>query len=88
MLSGWSVRMIRLAGAAGAAAVALALITFWLHRRLVRATRLSRPWSWIVDGVLVILWALAVIGAASGSYLDPSWARAPARRKCGGTVVS
>lgn len=60
------------------AAVALALITFWLHRRLVRATRLSRPWSWIVDGVLVILWALAVIGAASGSYLDPSWARAPA----------
>ncbi len=58
--------------------VVLALITFWLHRRLVRATRMPRPWSTFADVALVILCVLAVIGAGSGVLFDPAWARAPA----------
>ncbi|WP_072690051.1 metallophosphoesterase [Rhodococcus marinonascens] len=58
-------------------AVFLALMTWWLHRRLVRATRLPRPWSVIVDVILVVLWALAAIGVGSGDAFDPAWARAP-----------
>lgn len=53
-------------------AVFLALITFWLHRRLVRATALPRSWSVLVDASLVVMWALAVIGVATGRLLDPS----------------
>ncbi|MBD0863586.1 metallophosphoesterase [Gordonia sp. zg691] len=56
-------------------AVVFGLLTFWLHRRLVRATALARPWSIVVDIVLVGMWALALIGFASGRALDPSWAR-------------
>ncbi|MBA4020974.1 MAG: metallophosphoesterase [Gordonia sp.] len=55
----------------------LALVTFWLHRRLVRAPGLGRPWSIIVDAVLVSLWALVIIGIGSGEVFDPGWARIP-----------
>jgi uncharacterized protein len=58
-------------------AVVTALLTYWFHRRLVRATRLPRPWSAIVDSCLVVLWALAVIGIASGDQFDTTWARPP-----------
>lgn len=57
--------------------ILLALVSFWLHRRLVRATRLPRPWSLIVDIVLVVLWGLVVIGVGSGEVFAPSWARVP-----------
>ncbi|GAC67312.1 metallophosphoesterase [Gordonia soli] len=56
-------------------AVVLALITFWFHRRLVRATGLTRPWSLVADGALVLLYVLALIGVSSGVLLDPAWAR-------------
>ncbi|MCR8896016.1 metallophosphoesterase [Gordonia sp. GONU] len=56
-------------------AVLFGLLTFWLHRRIVRATALARPWSIVADGALVVLWALAVVGFESGRSLDPSWAR-------------
>ncbi|MBR7194172.1 metallophosphoesterase [Gordonia sp. SCSIO 19800] len=56
-------------------AVVFGLITFWLHRRMVRATAMPRPWSIIADVALVVLWALALIGFATGRVLDPSWAR-------------
>ncbi|AOW94646.1 metallophosphoesterase [Rhodococcus sp. WMMA185] len=55
----------------------MALLTWWLHRRLVRATELPRPWSVVVDVVLVALWVLASIGVGSGDVFDPGWARAP-----------
>ncbi|MCQ4120123.1 metallophosphoesterase [Rhodococcus tibetensis] len=58
-------------------AVVLALLTWWLHRRLVRATGLSRPWSVVVDALLVALWVLAVIGVGSGEVFDTGWARPP-----------
>lgn len=58
-------------------ATALALITFWIYRRVVRAPQLPRPWSLIVIGILVTGWALAVVGTASGRVLDPAWAAAP-----------
>ncbi|GAA1482643.1 metallophosphoesterase [Gordonia sinesedis] len=60
------------------AALFLALITFWLHRRLVRATGLPRPWSVAADLLLVVLWGLAVVGVATGRILDPQWFRIPA----------
>ncbi|GAC01374.1 hypothetical protein GONAM_25_00360 [Gordonia namibiensis NBRC 108229] len=56
-------------------AVFFGLITFWLHRRMVRATELPRPWSGVADVALTVMWALAVVGFASGRTLDPSWAR-------------
>ncbi|KAF0968058.1 MULTISPECIES: metallophosphoesterase [Gordonia] len=56
-------------------AVLFGLLTFWLHRRIVRATALARPWSIVADGALVVLWALALVGFESGRSLDPSWAR-------------
>lgn len=55
----------------------LALVTFWLHRRLVRAPGLPRPWSIIVDGALIVLWVLVVVGVGSGEVFDPGWARIP-----------
>lgn len=60
------------------AALFLALITFWLHRRIVRATAMPRPWSAITDVVLVVMWALTVVGVATGRLLDPAWFRIPA----------
>ena len=56
-------------------AVVAALLTYWFHRRLVRATRLPRAWSIVVDCALVLLWALAVIGMGSGDQFDTQWAR-------------
>lgn len=56
----------------------LALLTWWLQRRLVRATQLPRPWSQAGTAALVVLWALAVIGVGSGQLFDPSWSRIPA----------
>ena len=58
-------------------ALLLALVFYWLHRRLVRATGVARPWSIIVDILLGLLWVLAIIGVGSGELLDPSWARTP-----------
>ena len=58
-------------------ALLLALVSYWLHRRLVRATGVARPWSIIVDIFLGLLWVLAMIGVGSGELLDPSWARTP-----------
>ncbi|PZT87904.1 MAG: metallophosphoesterase [Gordonia sp. (in: high G+C Gram-positive bacteria)] len=55
----------------------LALVSYWLHRRLVRATGVARPWSIVVDILLGLLWVLAIIGVGSGELLDPSWARTP-----------
>ncbi|WP_207838565.1 metallophosphoesterase [Williamsia soli] len=55
----------------------LALVTFWLHRRLVRAPGLGRPWSIMADAALVSLWALVVIGVGSGEVFDPGWAQMP-----------
>ncbi|VFA88414.1 Uncharacterized metallophosphoesterase Cj0846 [Gordonia paraffinivorans] len=56
-------------------AVVFGLLTFWLHRRLVRATALPRPWSVVVDAALVVLWALALVGFVTGRWFDPGWAR-------------
>ncbi|SNT08378.1 metallophosphoesterase [Rhodococcoides kyotonense] len=56
----------------------LALVGLLLHLRYVRATRLPRPFSIIVDTVLVVMWALALIGIGSGELFDPAWARGPA----------
>ncbi|PXW33968.1 UNVERIFIED_CONTAM: hypothetical protein DES50_102593 [Williamsia faeni] len=58
-------------------AAATALLTYWFHRRLVRATALPHPWRPIVDGTLVVLWVLTVIGIGSGDQFDTSWARPP-----------
>ncbi|HEY5854788.1 MAG TPA: metallophosphoesterase [Aldersonia sp.] len=58
-------------------AVVLALLTWWLHRRLVRATGLRRPWSTAADVALVVLYLLAIVGVGSGAVFDPGWARAP-----------
>lgn len=60
------------------AALFLGLVSFWFHRRLVRATAMPRPWSVLTDVALALLWALALIGVASGRMLDPSWSRIPA----------
>lgn len=56
----------------------LALVGLLLHLRFVRATRLGRPWSRIVDLVLVVMWVLALFGIGSGELFDPAWARIPA----------
>lgn len=63
---------------AGVLALIFGLITFALHRRLVRATGLGRPWSTVADVALAILAALAFIGLTTGRLFDPGWARAPA----------
>ncbi|MGA9874052.1 MAG: metallophosphoesterase, partial [Rhodococcus sp. (in: high G+C Gram-positive bacteria)] len=56
----------------------LALVALLLHWRYVRATRVARPWSFVIDGVLVVTWLLALIGIGSGEVFDPAWARVPA----------
>nr|WP_296766356.1 metallophosphoesterase [Rhodococcus sp. (in: high G+C Gram-positive bacteria)] len=56
----------------------LALVGLFLHLRFVRATRLGRPWSTVVDLVLVVMWMLALLGIGSGELFDPAWARIPA----------
>lgn len=54
--------------------VILGLVTFYLHRRLVVATRLPRGARWAADAVLVLFWAAAVVGSGNAEVLDPSWA--------------
>lgn len=56
----------------------LALIGLFLHFRYVRAPRVPRPYSVAIDFVLVLAWALALVGIGSGELFDPSWARLPA----------
>lgn len=56
-------------------AIVLGLVTWLLHRRLVRATGLSRRWARVADTALVVLWLLTLIGVGSGEVFDTSWAR-------------
>ena len=62
-----------------AAVVALLLvvvITYWLHRRLVVATGLSRGPAIVADGVLIAGMILGVVAFLIGAgQIDPSWAR-------------
>lgn len=53
----------------------LALVTFWLHRRLVRAPGLRGRSAIAANTALGVLLVVALIGAQSGTSLDPRWAR-------------
>lgn len=57
--------------------VFLAVVCLVIHLRFVRGTRLPRPYFLVADVVLVIMWALALVGIGSGELFDPSWARFP-----------
>jgi len=50
-------------------AIVFGLITFWLHRRLVRATALPRPWSIVADAAL-----MAYVHETVQRYLALPWA--------------
>ncbi|MCF8589156.1 metallophosphoesterase [Gordonia liuliyuniae] len=63
--------MIRLLVAAAAAL----LVTFWLHRRLVRATGLRGRWAAAADTVLIVFAVATTISFAVGDLFDPSWSR-------------
>lgn len=56
----------------------LALVGVLLHFRYVRAPRVPRPYAVAIDGVLVVMWVLSLVGIASGELLDPAWVRLPA----------
>ncbi|MFT4087676.1 MAG: metallophosphoesterase [Gordonia sp. (in: high G+C Gram-positive bacteria)] len=53
----------------------VALLTYWMHRRLVRATGLTGGWAKIADAVLIVGGVLLVVAFQVGGLLDPSWAR-------------
>ncbi|MFD6897648.1 metallophosphoesterase [Rhodococcus sp. NPDC060086] len=53
----------------------LALITFWLHRRLVRAPGLTGRSAFVADLVLVLLLVVSLAASVTGTLLDPAWAR-------------
>ncbi|MFZ2529622.1 MAG: metallophosphoesterase [Rhodococcus sp. (in: high G+C Gram-positive bacteria)] len=53
----------------------LALLTFWLHRRYVRAPELRGAAAITATTVLVAGAALALIGSLVGTTLDPQWSR-------------
>lgn len=55
--------------------VFLALLTYLLHRRLVRAPDLPRPAALAADLVLVVLFVLTLGASGVGTVLDPAWAR-------------
>ncbi|EOM78427.1 metallophosphoesterase [Rhodococcus rhodnii] len=55
--------------------VLLALITWLLHRRLVRATGLQGGAARAVDALLVVGYVLALVGVGSGEVFDTAWAR-------------
>ncbi len=55
--------------------VFLALLTYLLHRRLVRAPGLPRPAALAADLVLVVLFVLTLGASRVGTVLDPAWAR-------------
>lgn len=52
-----------------------ALITFWLHRRLVRAPGLTGRWALVANIALVAFGAATAAAFQVGDTLDPSWAR-------------
>lgn len=56
-------------------AVVLALLTWFLHRRLVRATGMPTRWARITDTALVLLAILTLVGMGSGEVFPTSWAR-------------
>jgi hypothetical protein len=56
-------------------AVLLALLTWFLHRRLVRATGIPRRWARLADTALVVLAVSTLIGVGSGEIFPTSWAR-------------
>ncbi|MGW0044872.1 metallophosphoesterase [Rhodococcus sp. NPDC003348] len=58
--------------------VLLALLTWWLYRRLTRPTALGAHGRRAVATALVVLTALAVVAAGTGEVFDPTWARVPA----------
>jgi predicted MPP superfamily phosphohydrolase len=51
------------------------LITFWLHRRLVRAPGLTGRRALVANVALVVLGASTAAAFQVGDTLDPSWAR-------------
>jgi predicted MPP superfamily phosphohydrolase len=53
----------------------LALITFWFHRRLVRAPGLTGRSAFAADLALVLLLVVALAASVTGTVLDPAWAR-------------
>ncbi|WP_442945649.1 hypothetical protein [Nocardia sp. SSK8] len=53
------------------AAAVLGLVHLLLHRRLVRATGLSKRWAVAADGVLVAGWMLAIAGTLVGAEISP-----------------
>ncbi|MFX1760560.1 metallophosphoesterase [Rhodococcus sp. As11] len=55
--------------------VFLALLTYLLHRRLVRAPGLPRPAALAADLVLVVMFVLTLGAAEVGTVFDPAWAR-------------
>ncbi|WOC13865.1 metallophosphoesterase [Gordonia sp. MP11Mi] len=57
------------------AAVAALFVTFWLHRRLVRATGLRGRWAVAADSVLIVFGVATTIAFAVGDLFDPSWSR-------------
>ncbi|WP_132991461.1 metallophosphoesterase [Gordonia zhaorongruii] len=57
------------------AIVIAALVTLWLHRRLVRATGLGSRVAMAADAVLVVLAACTAVAFQVGGLLDPAWAR-------------
>ncbi|QNG18718.1 metallophosphoesterase [Rhodococcus triatomae] len=63
--------MIRLA----VVAAFLAVISYLLYRRLIRATGIPRPWSTVATTALIVLWASAVVGIGAGDVFETSWSR-------------
>ena len=53
-------------------AVLLALLTWFLHRRLVRATGIPRRWARLADTALVVLAVSTLIGVGSGEVFPTS----------------
>ncbi len=51
----------------------LALITYWLHRRLVRAPGLTGKSAFVADLALVVLLVVALAASVTGTVLDPAW---------------
>ncbi|WP_137724127.1 metallophosphoesterase [Prescottella subtropica] len=57
--------------------VFLALVTWWVHRRLVRATGLTGRPAHTAGATLITAWVLALVGIGAGEVFDPTWARIP-----------
>lgn len=57
------------------AGLVLALITFWFHRRLVRAPGLTGFAALAADAALAALAVIALAASVTGTVLDPEWAR-------------